>query len=52
MGSKNGFAYEKDDRGVVSATGAIAPVDFEKEANEANIAPVNQDSITILAPMD
>ena len=31
------------------ATGAIAPVDFKKEAQ---IAPVDQGSIIILAPVD
>ena len=31
------------------ATGAIAPVDFGKEAH---IAPVRQDSIVIIAPVD
>ena len=31
------------------ATGAIAPVDFGKEAH---IAPVSQDSIVIIAPVD
>ena len=33
----------------MGATGAIAPVDFGKEAQ---IAPVVQKSITLLAPMD
>ena len=39
------------DRAVVrkGATGAIAPVDFGRDAQ---IAPFNQDLITILAPVD